>query len=1221
VSCLAVLVMLASAGNGARGQGQGGSSKDSPAAKEKAKRKSGGGGTDFLAQFGPGKVLPPVMIESGDRNKDKALGRVEFLALADDWFGRLDHEKSGKLSPDLFASRFGSLLPSSEQGFAPAMFIAPGLFSAADLDKDAWLTRDELKTTFGNWFDRWDRTRAGKLDAQALSAGLATAWPQLRFGGRAGRAGQSDRLQAEVAKGADFSTRPPVQPHSPQEEAKHFLLPPGYRMELALAEPEIQEPVAIAFDGNGRMYVAEMRTYMQNIDGEGEKEPKSRVSRHEDTDGDGIYDRHVVFIDNLVLPRFVLPWDGHSVLSMETDADDVFKYTDTNGDGKADKKELFCKGVGRRGNLEHQQSGMVWGMDNWIYTTYNAFRLRWTPGGKVLREETGANGGQWGLSMTDDGQMMWVEGGGEVGPVNFQVPIHYGAFSLPDEIEHDFRVPWGAPLGLADVQGGMMRVRMPEGSLNHFTAVSGEDVFRGHRLPPDLVGDWMFGEPVARIVRRTKRVVTDGVAQLRNAYSKSEFIRSTDPLFRPVNMSTAPDGTMYVVDMYRGIIQQGTWVEEGSYLRAKVKQYAMDQVIRHGRVWRLRYEGIEPDRTRPRMLDEAPAELVRHLDHPNGWWRDTAQRLLVLRQDRSVVRTLREMARSSPNRLARVHALWTLEGLGALDAELVRQALKSNDPRLRIQGARLSEPLYKAGPGARGLVPDVQALASDADPNVVIQALLTLHYLKAPDATSLIRSTVDRSKSRGVREIGGRLLQPARNRDEFSPFRYTAEQRKLLERGSAIYKELCISCHGPDGQGAALAGAEEGTRMAPPLAGSARVLGHRGYAVNVLLNGLIGPIEGRSYQSLMAPMGTNDDAWIASAASYIRNAFGNSASVVTQPEVAQARAANKGRSFPWTAAELETSLPGSLRYRPDWKVAASHNGEYAHFGINGVGFVSWDSGEPQKPGMWYQIELPHPVPLGEIVIESRPSGFGPGTHPRGYTIQTSADTTSWGVPVATGKANGPSIRVALTRPALARALRVTLTEPASDGSSWTVQKVRLYEAVKEPGPESRAPRIGTLALADVLDAVSKTRGDARRGERLLTELSCVACHTTRRDEPPKGPSLVDVSRTYQRRDLAEQILSPSKIIAKGYATQVFALQDGTTFEGFVVRETPQVVTVRNVSAQEKVIPAAEVEGRKTIEKSLMPEGLVANLTVSDFASLLDYLEGLGGTATATAAKP
>src|SRR5262249_28042596 len=153
---------------------------------------------------------------------------------------------------------------------------------------------------------------------------------------------------------------------------------------------------------------------------------------------------------------------------------------------------------------------------------------------------------------------------------------------------------------------------------------------------------------------------------------------------------------------------------------------------------------------------------------------------------------------------------------------------------------------------------DVRALGEDSDPNVVIQAMLTLNYLKAPDAATFVRSTRDSSKSRGVREIGNQLLQPQGAGSEFPPFRFTADQRKLLERGSGIYRELCFSCHGLDGKGAPLAGAPAGVTMAPPLAGSSRVQGHRDYVINTLLQGLIGPVDGKAYQSLMAPMGSND---------------------------------------------------------------------------------------------------------------------------------------------------------------------------------------------------------------------------------------------------------------------------------------------------------------------------------------------------------------------------
>ena len=197
-----------------------------------------------------------------------------------------------------------------------------------------------------------------------------------------------------------------------------------------------------------------------------------------------------------------------------------------------------------------------------------------------------------------------------------------------------------------------MRVRMPDGTLNQITGAAGPEIYRGDRLPKDLVGDLLFTEPVGRIVRRAKVVVTDGLTQLRNAYPKSEFMRSTDPLFRPVNVANAPDGTIYLTDMYTGIIQEAQFVGPGTYLRRKVEQYALDKVHNKGRIWRIRHDGVEPDRTMPRMYAETAAQLVAHLEHPNGWWRDTAQKLLVLRQDKSVVPALETMVRTSTNQLA-----------------------------------------------------------------------------------------------------------------------------------------------------------------------------------------------------------------------------------------------------------------------------------------------------------------------------------------------------------------------------------------------------------------------------------------------------------------------------------------------------------------------------------------------------------------------------------------
>jgi len=880
----------------------------------------------------------------------------------------------------------------------------------------------------------------------------------------AGGAGVTDPANAL----ADFTPKPAVVPLTPAEQAKRFILPPGYRLELVLADPDIISPAAIAFDGNGRVFVAEMRTFMRDADGTGQIDPISRVSMHESTRGDGVFDRHTVFADNLVLPRAVLPLDG-SILMNETHSDDLVELTDTNGDGVADVRKVFYTGIGsnRDGNVQHEQSGFVWGLDNWIYSTYNAFRFRWTPHG-ILREPTAPNGAEWGLTMDDDGKMWFVNSGGERGPVNFQVPIQYGAYTLAGQFEPGFDIVWPAP-GIGDMQGGMPRVRTPINALNHFTSTNGQAIARTDRYP-EMQGDLLFCDPVGRLIRRAKVTKSEGVTQLKNAYPGSEFITSTDPLFRPLNITLGPDGALYIVDMYNGIIQDKNWTGPGSYLRARIEQYGLDRATNHGRIWRLRYDGIpavagtatmparpavpgiELDRTRPRMLEETPQQLVSHLTHSNGWWRDTAQRLLVLKQDRSVVPALQELVRSSPSLVGRFHALWTLEGLDALDATLVRTALHDVNPRMRVQAIRASETLYKAG--NRSFDGDYRALARDPDPDVAIQAFMTLNLFKAPDIADVIKSAQDANKARGVKELGDLVLRPPAGRGGRGVV-MTPEQQQLIERGGTIYGELCFSCHGDDGRGRPLAGAAEGTMMAPSLAGSPRVNGHQDYIVKALLKGVTGPIDGTSYSEVMVPMGANTDEWIAAVASYVRTSFGNAGGTVTAAEVARVRAVSTTRRTPWTQPELEATLPQLLDPQPSWKVTASHNSAMA---ANALSMRTWSSGEPQAEGMWYEIELPEAALVTEIHFDvpvGRGGGGGgrgvaPGTpgppvpFPRAYKVETSMDGRRWGKAVAEGT-GAPGRNTAVFAPVRAKFIRLTQTEKLPDLPAWTMANVRLFQ--------------------------------------------------------------------------------------------------------------------------------------------------------------------------------
>jgi mono/diheme cytochrome c family protein len=905
--------------------------------------------------------------------------------------------------------------------------------------------------------------------------------------------------------GIDFSLKPPIVALSPDEEKKHFILPPGYTVDLVLEDKDVISPAVMAFDGDGRMYVAEMRTFMRDQDATGQLDPVSRVSMHESTKHDGVFDRHTVFIDHLLLPRMILPFEK-GLLVNETHSDDVVLYTDTNGDGVADKRELFFSGVGsnRDGNVQHEQSGMIWGLDNWIYTTYNAFRFRWTPSG-VVREPSGSSGAEWGQSMDDEGRMWFVNSGGERGPVAFQVPIQYGAINLPEQLEPGFETVWPAP-GIGDMQGGAPRVRMPFDNLNHLTSSSAPEIVRTDRYP-DMNGDLLFCDFVGRLIRRAKVTRTEGITQLKNAYPGAEFMVSTDPLFRPVNIKSGPDGALYILDWYQGIMQDANWTGRGTYLRTKIEQYGLDKVTNHGRVWRLRFAGIpgsapasaptrpgvpaiELSKTWPQMSTETPAQLVAHLDNPIGWWRDTAQRLLVTRQDKSVVPALQQMARSSASLVGRYHAMWTLEGLGALDVTLARGLMSDPNPGMRVQAIRASETLYKSG--VRALDADYRAALKDADVNVAIQAMLTLNVLKAPDVADAVKIAQAANSARGVKAIGDFIMTPPAGRGggRGGPV-LTPEQQQQMQQGGEVYGSLCFSCHNEDGRGRPLAGASstpgasvtrpagaergpgvpasdgEGrtagaqppgqTMMAPPLAGSPRVNGHRDYVIKTLLKGLTGPLGDARYSEVMVPMGTNTDAWIASVASYVRTSFGNAGGFVTPADVARVRAATASRKTPWTLPELEASLPHRLEADASWKVSASHSPAAAEAALR---MSTWTSGAPQAPGMWFQIELPAPALLTEIEFDSPAAGRAGGggargsapappivPYPRGYRVEVSMDGAKWDKPVAEGKGAGTHTSVAFA-PVRAKFIRITQTDTVENAPNWAMSNIRLYEAGK-----------------------------------------------------------------------------------------------------------------------------------------------------------------------------
>ena len=297
---------------------------------------------------------------------------------------------------------------------------------------------------------------------------------------------------------------------SPEESMKTMQLPPGYHLELVASEPVIQEPVAIVWDPNGRLYVAEMRSYMRDLNGTGERLPVCRITRLEDTDGDGKMDKHTIYIDSLILPRMMLALDDRLVVN-ETYSYNLYAYRDKNDDGIADEKTLVYKNdKSDDANLEHQKSGLIWNIDNWIYVTYNPVRYRYKNGNLVADSISSPPGGQWGLTYDNYGRLFFSSAGGETPALNFQENPVYGQLDLDDQLEGDFQEVWPI-IGTPDVQGGQARLR-PDSTLNHFTASCGQTVFRGDRLPSNMLGDLFICEPVGRLIRRAKMHYRNGEA-------------------------------------------------------------------------------------------------------------------------------------------------------------------------------------------------------------------------------------------------------------------------------------------------------------------------------------------------------------------------------------------------------------------------------------------------------------------------------------------------------------------------------------------------------------------------------------------------------------------------------------------------------------------------------------------------------------------------------------
>jgi putative membrane-bound dehydrogenase-like protein len=534
---------------------------------------------------------------------------------------------------------------------------------------------------------------------------------------------------------------PPVQKVStdsptltPEAELKTFYLPPGYRAELVATEPMVVDPIAVDYDLEGRLWVIEMLGFMPDTSGTDSREPLGRIVVLEDENDDGKMDKRTVFLDKLILPRAIKVLDKGVLVG---EPPNLWLARDTNGDLKADTKDLVRNDYGRlEGNPEHNANGLHWGLDNVIYTSEHTYHLQLNAKGDGKFEAIPTlSRGQWGIGSDDGGRIYrnWNEQ-----PLFVDIiPARYfmrnpnmvrtrGLYDIMIEPKDmtiwPVRPTRGVNRGYRD---GVLR---EDGTLTTYVSAGTPLIYRGDRLPKDVYGDAFITESAGNLVHRLK-IVDDGTGRLsaKNAYPKGAFMASTDERFRPVNLFAGPDGTLLVIDMYRGVIQDGQYWTD--YLRNYIKTNNLELPVNLGRIWRVVHESTKRD-AKPTLAKETPDGLVKRLSHPNGWYRDTAQRLLVERGEKSVAPALKQLALTSPDYRARLHALWTLDGLGEIDAATVEKALADKSVDVRASAVRLSERwLADAGSPLAAVV-----VKLGADPNWMVrrQVAASLGALPAP---------------------------------------------------------------------------------------------------------------------------------------------------------------------------------------------------------------------------------------------------------------------------------------------------------------------------------------------------------------------------------------------------------------------------------------------------------------------------------------------------------
>ena len=716
---------------------------------------------------------------------------------------------------------------------------------------------------------------------------------------------------------------------APEEKidlVSEFTIEEGFQIEAVASEPLLNSLVEIEFDEKGRIWTLEMTGYMRDVDGKGEDIPDGKISILEDTNKDGKMDKKTVFLDELVLPRAIELIHGGLLYAEPPNLWWVPIENDQPGERQL-VDSLYALG----GNIEHAPNGLLYNIDNWIYSAKSDRRYQYRNG--QWKVEAAYTKGQWGITSDDQGRLFYNDNSNPI----------YGDLVLPNQVNNN---PYFESKELERQNLSKSRRFYPihatlinrgyekdaydeEGKVTKFTSACSPLIYRGDQFRETYYNQAFVCGPEANLVKRYTLETAQNKLLAKPTSKGSEFLVSNDETFRPVNLNNGPDGALYIVDMRRAIIQHRAYMT--SYLKELIIERGMDQLPLLGRIYKVTDQSNSSD-TRPDLSQLSLAEWVPLLQSKNAWQRINAQKKLVFANDKTLVNSISDLAKDKSNALGQISALWTLEGMNALSPALLKSVSDINSP-IFPQLIVLAKKLLNKENEAE-LLPIFEDALASTEHQHHLQLAHTLGHINSSKKEKMLTTLIEQyaddpiisdalmSSIAGQEEailktlntskkepyIAEALTQTLANKAKGNKKELVMSNHDITDnrtRGFLLYNTYCGTCHGMDGKGL--------ENLAPPLYQSEYVNGPPERLALVMLNGLQGPItvHGKIYEGAAVMPGIKHnpditDGKINDIISYLKNGFTSKPGwhKIDTKTISDLRAKTADRKELFTEAEL-----------------------------------------------------------------------------------------------------------------------------------------------------------------------------------------------------------------------------------------------------------------------------------------------------------------------------